>query len=501
MPDGLPSLAEMVGRALARPTGTPAIEFEGQWITWGGLAAIADALSRALRAGGLASDAPVVLVARNRPASIAALLGLLREGRSVCMVYAFQSCEAIGEAIARIAPGAAVLDNGAVSEPVVAALRRDGILGIVLDDARVTPIPGTVQDRAGARPEPAPQDPVIEILTSGTTGPPKSFPIRQRMIAESFIGPAGFEAMVQNRDAAAAPALLYFPLGNITGIYSTIPPLVRGQRACLLDRFSLPAWHDYVVRHRPSRSGIPPAAMRELLDAAIPQADLASLEAMGMGAAPLDPDLHRAFEDRYGIPVLLSYGATEFAGPVCGWTLDLHAQWGRAKLGSVGRALPGAQLRVIDPETGAPCHADASGLLEVISPRIGPEWIRTADMARLDGDGFLWLLGRADGAIIRGGFKILPETVERALRDHPEVAEAVVVGLADSRLGQVPAAAVRLVRGSSTDPQALARWLRMRLLAPQVPTRWLFCEAFPLNPSLKIDRPAIRRLFDDTTRR
>lgn len=81
--------------------------------------------------------------------------------------------------------------------------------------------------------------------------------------------------------------------------------------------------------------------MQALLDADIPVADLASIKAMGVGAAPLSPDLQRAFEDRYGIPVLLSYGATEFGGPVCTWSLQLHAKWGRRKLGSVGLPLPG----------------------------------------------------------------------------------------------------------------------------------------------------------------
>lgn len=137
----------------------------------------------------------------------------------------------------------------------------------------------------------------------------------------------------------------------------------------------------------------------------MPPEDLASIRFVGSGAAPLHPTVQRAFEERYGIPVLLSYGATEFGGPITAMTPALHAQWGKAKFGSVGRPLSGVQLRVADPVTGPPLPLGKEGLLEVASPRIGPDWIRTADVAVIDADGFLFHCGRADGAIIRGGFK------------------------------------------------------------------------------------------------
>jgi acyl-coenzyme A synthetase/AMP-(fatty) acid ligase len=137
------------------------------------------------------------------------------------------------------------------------------------------------------------------------------------------------------------------------------------------------------------------------------------------------------------------------------------------------------------------------GLLQVVSPRIGPEWIKTSDLAVLDSDGFLFLKGRADGAIMRGGFKVLPESIEAALQSHPAIAESAVVGIADARLGQVPAAAIRLK--PNTDEPSIAELeahLRRLMLATHVPTRWLFCAEIPRNPSLKVDRMALRRLFE-----
>ena len=138
----------------------------------------------------------------------------------------------------------------------------------------------------------------------------------------------------------------------------------------------------------------------------------------------------------------------------------------------------------------------SEGLLEVVSPRIGPDWIRTSDLAIIDQDGFLFLKGRADGAIMRGGFKLLPETIERALMLHPAVSEAAVVGIDDARVGQGPAAAIRLKPGGKPpDAAALEAHLRDHVMATHIPVKWLFCDDFPRNPSLKTDRPALRAML------
>ncbi len=264
-----------------------------------------------------------------------------------------------------------------------------------------------------------------------------------------------------------------------------------------MEKFTVAGWHDHAVRHRPQVSGLPPAGVQMVLDANIPREDLSSIRAIGTGAAALDPSAHKAFEERYGIPILLSYGATEFGGPVTAMTADLHATWGKQKFGTVGRALPGVQLRVIDSNTGAVLGAGEEGILEVVSPRIGPEWIRTSDIAVIDADGFLFHRGRADGAIMRGGFKLLPETIERALMLHQEISAAAVVGLADKRLGQVPAAAIQLKPGVEQPSVAdLEAHLRDHVLATHIPVEWRFVAALPTTPSLKTDKPAVRRLFE-----
>ncbi|MGN6692372.1 MAG: AMP-binding enzyme, partial [Sphingopyxis sp.] len=123
-------------------------------------------------------------------------------------------------------------------------------------------------------------------------------------------------------------------------------------------------------------------------------------------------------------------------------------------------------------------------------------WLRTTDRAVLDADRFLYIRGRADNAIIRGGFKIHPDDVVTALNGHPAIRESAVVGVPDARLGAVPAAAIILKDGAPA-PTAddLKAWLKDRLIAYQVPVHIRFVPDFPRTPSMKPSAPGLRALF------
>ena len=487
------TLQQMSAEALRRDAARPAIQFEGHWRNWGEMSQVAAAVRDRLTASGIAADAPVAFIPRNRPNAFAALLGLIADGRTISMIYAFQSPAGMLRDVIRLRPAAVILDAQDAVPELSDVLADQGIIAILLDGMAARAV-GSHDRTANVRL--ALSEPQIEILTSGTTGPPKQFAISYKLLEQFFINSA--LARMQGDNAETLPPfLLFFPLGNISGLYSSLPMLLRGQRIVLLERFSVEGWHDYVKRFRPVHSGLPPSCVQQVLDADIPKEDLSSIKMLGVGAAPLDPTVQMAFEDHYGIPILISYGATEFAGPVAAMTKELHAEWGRSKLGTVGRAMPGAQLRIVDAETGEVLSANQEGLLEVISPRIGPDWIRTSDIAIIDADGFLFHRGRADGAIMRGGFKILPESVERALMLHPSVSEAAVTGIADPRLGQIPAAAIRLKPGAEKPTiMELEAHLRRHVLATHIPAKWLFYNDLPRTPSMKADRMAVQLLFD-----
>jgi len=235
-----------------------------------------------------------------------------------------------------------------------------------------------------------------------------------------------------------------------------------------------------------------------VLQAGVPAETFDSVRAVGSGTAPLPPELAEEFEERYGIPVLCTYGATEFAGAIARWTLNDKKQWGPRKRGSVGRAHHGIELRVVDPETGEVLPAGQTGLLEARGGQLPGEdgaWVRTTDLAVIDDDQFLFIRGRADEAINRGGFKIPPSVIEDALRAHPAVDEASAVALPDDRLGQVPAAAVTLL--SPATEEELMQYLTSRLTRYQRPVAIKVVDQLPRTPSLKISRPLVREHYFD----
>ena len=483
-------LADLCARTLAIDSALPAIEFAGVWHDWGVVQALAQRVRALLADSGIGADTAVSFVPRNRPSALAALIGTLADGRTVRMIYAFQSPAAIAAAIERLESSIVIMALGDFTPEVRAVMTAKGMAGIALSDMAAHALPGF----AFGTPRPDGRQPCVEILTSGTTGPPKQFPISHDVIAQFVLN----QGVTLIDDPAEPPFLMSFPIANISGIYSIAASLLRGRRVVLLDRFSVAAWRDFVVRYRPRTGGAPPAAVGMILDADVPVADLSSLDYFSTGAAPLDPAVQQRFEEKYGIPVLLAYGATEFGGPVAAMTPGLHAEWGKRKMGSVGQALPGVQLRVRDPVTDEILAAGREGILEVVSPRLGPEWIRTSDIAVLDDDGFLFHRGRADGAIMRGGFKVLPETIEAALMLHQAISAAAVIGIADPRVTQVPAAVIQTKPGT-VRPRIteLETHLRRHLPATHIPVHWRFVEALPRNPSFKIDRPMLKRLFKD----
>lgn len=483
------TLAELCEEALEIDPTREAVDFHDRWYTWGEIQAVTAQVRGLLKESGIGNGA-VSFVPRNRPSALAALAGMLADGRTVRMIYAFQSPAGIARAVERLDSPVVVMAQEDFTPEVSAILTEKRMAGIGLSEMGARLMPGFET----GDPRPAPAQPQVEILTSGTTGAPKQFPIPHEVFAKFVLN----QGMTMVDDPSEPPFLMAFPVGNISGMYSVCGSFLRGKPAVLLDRFSVEKWHEFVLRYRPSAGGAPPAAVAMILDAKIPKEDLSSLKSFGTGAAPLDPTVHRRFEETYGIPILLSYGATEFGGPVVAMTPALQAEWGEKKFGSVGRPMPGVQLRLRDPETDEVLPPGSEGVLEVVSPRMGPEWIRTSDVVLIDEDGFMFCKGRNDGAIMRGGFKVLPEGIERAFLLHPAISAAGVVGVPDARLLEVPGAVIQLKPGAPQPSiEELKEHLRQHVLATHLPVHWKFVESLPKNPSFKIDRPALKRLFED----
>lgn len=482
------SFTERFAAGLASYGDRPCIEFEGRWYSGAEVAAYGAAVTAQLDAAGLAPDAPVALVVRNRYPHAAAVIGALAAGRPAVMIYSFQSPEAIAADIERVDAAAVLAEPQDWTDPVRAAAYRSGAAGVALG-AEVTAVAGAGTTRQRPR-----VDGALTILTSGTTGPPKRFVVRAEVLEHTVFSVTGGQAAPDE-----PPELVYWPLGGIGGVCQLVTGVYVGKRMVLMERFSVPGWVDVVKTHRLQRVGVQPAVVRMLLEADLPAADLSSLQYVMSASGPLDVPTRDAFEQRYRIPVLTAYGATEFAGSVCAWTPDLYREFGARKRASSGRALPGVQVRIIDGDTGAAVPAGEPGILTAKVPLLGPDWVRTTDIASIDEDGFITLHGRADGAINRGGFKIIPETIRGVLISHSEVRDAGVVGVPDARLGQVPFAAVETVEGATVSEADLLAAVRAVLPAHHVPVSVVFVDELPRTPSLKVSVPGVTGLYRAAT--
>jgi acyl-CoA synthetase (AMP-forming)/AMP-acid ligase II len=498
------ALDAMISEALAADPRERAIEQGGQWHPRGRLRAIVDRIDALLAQAGVDAAHPVGIIARNRIGHVAALLSLLSRRRAVVMLHAYQAPENLARELRSLRLAAVIADRQDWAQaPIRDAVTETGGAGIELSAAAEGAAAGLLSglDRTGAEPfHSSPPDTAIEVLTSGTTGAPKRVAVSYPMLGQSIN-----DAALAIRQGGAAgdgrhePFIQFFPLGNISGLYGLLLSAVVGRPLILMEKFSLDGWLDAVRTHRLSTYvTLPPAGIRALMDANVTREDLASLTSLRCGSAPLDPELQAAFEQRYGVPILIQYGATEFCGVIANWTLADHRDFALAKRGSVGRARPGVELRVVDVESGAVLPAGQLGQLSVRLERMGGGFVLTNDLAFVDADGFVFLKGRADGVIIRGGFKLFPDSIAAELKRHPSVRDAVVVGIADQRLGEVPVAAVELRLGASEPrPGELEALVRERLSPQHVPVRSVVVPELPRNGSLKIDRGALKRMLTE----
>ncbi|MDT5016152.1 MAG: long-chain acyl-CoA synthetase, partial [Mycobacterium sp.] len=488
------SFTETFAAGLASYGAQPCIEFEDRWFSGDDITEYGRAIESALRAAGVDDRAPVGLVVRNRLQHAAAIIGCLAAGRPLSMIYSFQSPESIGRDVETLELSAILADREDWTGDVITAAKRAGSAGVAisLTTPTVEVVDGLERRDETRRHTGAEPDVALQILTSGTTGPPKRQAIKTPVLERTVFSVTSGEAAPAN----APPELAYWQFGGI-GVCQLVAGVHNTRRIVMLERFTVDGYVHVVKKHGIRRGGVQPAVFRMLLDAAVPEEDLASLDFLISASGPLDPETRDEFEAHFGVPVRLAYGATEFAGSLCAWTNDLYDKFGVSKRHSVGRPLPDTQVRIVDAETGVELPAGEQGLLEAKVAPISPEWIRTTDIASIDTDGFVTLHGRADGAINRGGFKVLPEIVRRVLISHPAVRDACVVGVADRRLGHVPFAAIEVMPGmSAPSDDELKALVRQKLPVYNVPVAFTAVDELPRNPALKVSLPAVAALYE-----
>ncbi|MGY3554801.1 class I adenylate-forming enzyme family protein [Williamsia sp. R60] len=473
------------------------IQQDDRWTAWGDVRALAEAIDAELARIGCGENSRIGVVLGNRPESIAAIISLLRAGRTLITLNPMQPIARLSSDLHGAAPDCVLAGEMFWSENEFRQAVIDcKAAGLAVDGLDVAETVVGKHHSLGQ----LPVEPVgIEMFTSGTTGPPKRIPLTWRQLESALSavhGHTGKGGKPEREMFTGRVALVTLPIVHIGGLWGVLQNLAEARPFVMLERFTIDGWVKAVREHKPRVAGLPPAAMRSILQADIDPGDLSSLSAITAGTTVVDPDLADEFTRRFGCAILDMYGATEFSGAIAGWTMPLHREWWMRKRGSVGKAFPGVELRVVS-EDGIVLGDNESGRLEVRSGQTGSgglNWIRTSDLAHLDSDGFLYIDGRADDAIVRGGFKVHPELVANALRAHDAVLDATVYGRDHERLGQVPVAVVQLIDEQSTfDEEQLKTFCRQQLTPYEIPTRIFVLPELPRNVSLKVDR---RRLLE-----
>ena len=494
------AIAEHIVRVCEAGGGAVAIDLDGETLSWTAWGRGIDAIRALLDAEGVASEEMVGLLGRNRLEPLSAFVCTLGAGRALALVNAVRPVGLIAEEVAELKLACLLGARSDLSEPVLAATKAAGTMVVAVDlrggeislEKLVPRGDGPFRQRS--------EGTLIEIQTSGTTGKPKRIPVGERAFAGSLqdgVRNAKGEVVEKELKPKGSPTLMFGPLVHTSGTINTLMSVFEVRPIVLFEKFDAEKYRRALQTYRPKFAPLPPAAMKMMVDSEATKEDFASVIAVRAGTAALPLELQDAFEKKFGVPVLVTYGATEFMGTAANWTLDEYKRLGKIKRGSVGRASAGVQLRVVDPASGEELPADEPGILEVKLNRIdgGKAWMRTSDMARIDADGYLFITGRADDAIIRGGFKIMAGKVADVLRTYPGAYDAIVMGMPDERLGEVPVALVEPYPGEELDAAAIRQWSREKLTSYEVPARVYVTRKLPRTVSDKVVKPEAKALI------
>jgi long-chain acyl-CoA synthetase len=337
----------------------------------------------------------------------------------------------------------------------------------------------------------APDDPAALLYTGGTTGRSKGVLLSHENLW--FAGKAGHEA---GHLPEITRGLLALPLSHAFGLLVTVVGLhaeERGQTV-LMRWFDPTLWLELAQEHRAQITAVVPSMLQLLLAHPLEDYDLFELRYVVSGGAPLSPEVAQELIRRLPhVEVREGYGLTESSA------LVTSTPPGESRLGSVGKAVPGIEVRIEgDDEVGEICVRSPSVMLgywgqpEATEEVIEDGWLRTGDLGYLDDDGYLYVVDRKKDLIIRGGFNVFPRDVEDALLEHPAVAAAGVVGRPDEAHGEEVVAFVELRRGEDVQADDLVAWSKQRIGGYKYPREVHLVGSLPLTPVGKVDRKALR---------
>jgi len=344
----------------------------------------------------------------------------------------------------------------------------------------------------------AENDEAMLMYTSGTTGRPKGCILSQKSIVAGGEYTSAAHGLTQSDRVLCA-----MPLYHINGqIVTAVAPLIHGGSVVMPRRFSASNYWDLVSKYRCTWINVVPTIIAYLLNGPDPRERglaVSQVKFCRSASAPLPPDLHRAFEKKFRIGIIETFGLTETNAPCFTNPLDPA----KRKIGSPGPAY-GNEAKIIDPASGRTLPPGAAGEIMVrgdnvmtryykdpdnTAKTLEPDgWMHTGDVGYLDADGFLFVTGRIKEIIIKGGENIAPREIDEALLRHPAVLEAAAVGIPDANYGQEIMACVVLKPGHRCTVEDLAAFSQRELGQYKAPKIIKLVTELPKGPSGKVQR-------------
>lgn len=387
---------------------------------------------------------------------------------------------------------------GVAGDAQVGTLRAAGIdvvpVGEWISDSETTPTDAIAGPGDASLP-------AVLIYTSGTTSAPKGVVLRHASLMSYVLGTVEF--------AAADPdetALVSVPPYHIAAVANVLTNLYAGRRSLVLERFTPEEWLQAARAEGVTNAMVVPTMLARIVDCAADK-DLPALRTIAYGGAPMPVSvIERALATWPGVGFVNAYGLTETSSTITVLDPEDHRAalastdpGIRARLGSVGRAIPGVEIAILDSH-GLPVPVGAAGRIHVRGEQVSAEYagigrvvdadgfFDTRDEGHLDAGGYLFIHGRADDTIIRGAENIAPAEIEDVLMRHPDVRDAVAVGVPDEEWGQRIEAAVVARPASSITKNELQAFVRSALRASKTPDDVIFLDELPRTDTGKIIR-------------
>ncbi|WP_169945194.1 class I adenylate-forming enzyme family protein [Microbispora sp. H11081] len=438
-----------------------------------------------------------VLVDVNSDLMPALLFGAALAGKPFVPVNYRLADDRLRRIVERTSPSLVVAEPSAVKRVEgiagVTVVPRDAVPGLIAQTTpRLEPVEGS--------------DIAVLLFTSGTTGEPKAAVLRHDNLFSYIVSTVDF----LSADADEC-ALISVPPYHIAGVAAVLSSTFAGRRIYYLEQFNAEEWVKAAAEQSATHAMVVPTMLGRIIEVLERTGErLPALRHLSYGGGHMPTaTIAHALELLPHVDFTNAYGLTETSSTIAVLTPDDHRVANasadpavRMRLGSVGRPIPSIELFIAGPD-GKPVAQGESGEIWVRGTQVSGEylgvgstlkdgWFRTRDAGRLDADGYLYVEGRLDDVIVRGGENMSPGEIEDVLRQHPAVREAAVVGIPDSEWGEAIAAMVVCHEGESVSQETLQKWVRASLRSSRVPELVVFRDALPYSETGKLLRREIR---------